>query len=124
MCVGHAGNVLGEPISKLEGLVMQELERVDGARFNYAIGERIYLAAIAVQTERNSTLLLNLHRIINVNRLAIEKHLAGIGLWQRLRIVKAYVLNELLLQLGTEDVPMSVDYASGRLGSRHWVYLC
>src|SRR5271169_3964790 len=34
MSVGHASNVLGEPISKLEGLVVQEFERVDGARFN------------------------------------------------------------------------------------------
>jgi hypothetical protein len=79
MSVGHAGNVLGEPISKLEGLVVQEFERVDSACFNDVLGERIYFAAIAVNAEHNPTLLLNLHRIINVNRLAIEKHFAGIG---------------------------------------------
>jgi hypothetical protein len=103
---------------------MQELECVDGARLNNAIGERLYLATIAVETERNSTLLLNLHRIVNVNRLTIEKHFTGIGLRQRFCVVKAYVLNELLLQLGTEDVPMSIDDASGRLGIRHVEYLC
>jgi hypothetical protein len=84
MSVGHAGNVLGEPIPKLEGLVVQELERVDGACFYDVLGERLYLAAIAVHAERNPTLSLNLHRIINVNRLAVEKHFASIGLRQRL----------------------------------------
>jgi hypothetical protein len=62
---------------------------------------------------------LNLHRVINVDRLAIEKHFAGIGLWQRLCVVKAYVLNEFLAQLRTEDVSMSVDDASGCLGLGH-----
>jgi hypothetical protein len=109
------GNILGEPISKLEGLVVQKLECLDGAAFDDAVGERLYLAAIAVQTERNSTLLLNLHRIVNVNRLAIEKHLARVGLWQRLCIIKANILNELLTQLRTENVPVRVDDASGRL---------
>ena len=102
---------------------MQELERVDGARFNYAIGERLYLTAIAVQTERNSTLLLNLHRIVNVNRLAIEKHLACVCLRQWLCVIKAYILNELLTQLRTENVPVSVDDGSGGLGFRHLEYL-
>jgi hypothetical protein len=100
-----------------------ELERVDGARFNYAIGERLYLTAIAVQTERNSTLLLNLHRIVNVNRLAIEKHLAIIGLRQRLCVIETYILNELLAQFWTENVPVSVDDGSGGVGIRHLEYL-
>ncbi len=98
---------------------MQELKRVDGARFNNAIGERLYLTAIAVQTERNSTFLLNLHRIVNINRLAIEEHLAGIGLRQRLCVIKAYILNEFLTQLRTENVPVRVDDASGWLGLSH-----
>src|ERR1700691_4991547 len=109
MSVRHAGNVLGEPISKLEGLVVQEFERVDGACFNDVLGERFYLAAIAVHAERNPTLSLNLHRIINVNRLAIEKHLAIIGLRQRLRVIKSYILNEFLTQLRTENMSVSVD---------------
>src|SRR5580698_1639613 len=119
MSVGHAGNVLGEPISKLEGLVVQEFERVDGACFNDVLGERIYFAAIAVHTERNPTLSLNLHRIINVNRLAIEKHFTSIGLRQRLRVIKAYILNEFLTQFRTENVPVGVDDASGRSGLGH-----
>jgi hypothetical protein len=84
MGVGHAGKVLREPISKFEGLVVQEFERVDGVCFNDVLGERLHLATIAVHAGRNSTLPLNLHRIINVNRLTIEKHLAIIGLRQRL----------------------------------------
>jgi hypothetical protein len=119
MSVGHAGNVIGESISKFERLVVQELQRVDGARFNDVLGERLHLAAIAVYTGRNPTLPLNLHRIINVNRLAIEKHFASIGLRQRLRVVKAYILNEFLTQFRTENVPVSVDDASGRMGLDH-----
>src|SRR5580704_2169800 len=84
MSVGHAGNVFGEPISKLERLVVQEFERVDGACFNDVLGERLYFAAIAVHAERDPTLPLNLHRIINVDGLAIEKHFASISLRQRL----------------------------------------
>src|ERR1700733_10408541 len=49
-----------------------------------ALGERLHLAAIAVHAGRHPTLPLTLHRIINVNRLAIEKHLAIIGLRHRL----------------------------------------
>jgi hypothetical protein len=84
MSVGHTGNLIGEPIPKFEGLIVQEFERVDGACFNDVLSERVYFAAIAVHAERNPTLSLNLHRIINVDRLAIEKHFASIGLRQRL----------------------------------------
>jgi hypothetical protein len=97
---------------QLEGLVVQELERVDGACFNDVLGECLYLAAIAVHAERNTTLLLNLHRIVDVDRLAIEKHFVGIGLRQRLFVIKAYILSEFLTQFRTEDVPMGVDDAS------------
>jgi hypothetical protein len=109
MSVGHAGNVIGESISKFERLVVQELERVNGARFNDVLGKRLHLAAIAVHAGRHPTLPLNFHRIIDVNRLAIEKHFAGIGLRQRLRVIKAYILNEFLTQLRPENVPVRVD---------------
>jgi hypothetical protein len=120
MSVGHASNVLRKSIPKFEGLVVQEFERVDGACFNDVLGERLHLAAIAVHAGRHPTLPLNLHRIINVNRLAIEKHLASIGLRQRLRVIKAYILNEFLAQFRTENVPVSVDDASGRFGLGHF----
>src|ERR1700683_774475 len=38
MSVGHAGNLIGESIPKFERLVVQELERVDGACFNDVLG--------------------------------------------------------------------------------------
>jgi hypothetical protein len=98
---------------------VQELEGVDGARFNDVLGERLHLAAIAVHAGRHPALPLNLHRIINVNRLAIEKHFAGVSLRQRLRVIKAYILNEFFTQLRTENVSMSVDDASSRLGLGH-----
>ena len=113
MSVGHAGNLIGESVAKLERLVVQELERVDGARLDDVLGERLHLSSIAVHAGRHAALPLNLHRIIDVNRLAIEEHFAGIGLRQRLRVVKAYILNELLTQLGPENVPVRVDDASG-----------
>jgi hypothetical protein len=36
-------------------------------------------------------------------------------------VVKAYVLNEFLAQFRTEDVPLSVDDASGRLYGVIWI---
>jgi peptidoglycan hydrolase-like protein with peptidoglycan-binding domain len=84
MSVGHAGNLIGKSISNFERLVVHELERIDGASFNDVLSERLHLAAIAVYTGRHPTLPLDLHRIGNVNRLAIEKHFASIGLRQRL----------------------------------------
>jgi hypothetical protein len=119
MSVGHARNLIGKPVSKFEGLVVQEFERVDGARLNDVLSERLDLAAIAVQARRNPTLPLNLHGIINVNRLAIEKHFASIGLRQRLCIIKAYILNEFLAQLRTENVPVRIDDGSGCFGLSH-----
>jgi hypothetical protein len=89
------------------------------ALINDVLGERLYLAAITVHAERNPALPLNLHLIINVKRLAIEKHLAVIGLRQRLRVIKSCVVNEFLMELRTENVPVSVDDASGRLGLSH-----
>jgi len=83
------------------------------------LGERLDLAAIAVHAGRHATLPLNLHRIIDANRLAIEKHFAGISLRQWLCVIKAYILNEFLTQLRTENVPMSVDDASGCFGLSH-----
>jgi hypothetical protein len=113
MSVGHAGKVIGEPISEFEGLAVQEFERVDGVCFNDVLGERLYFAAIAVHAGRHPTLPLNLHRVINVHRLAIEKHFASIGLRQRLCVIQAYIVNEFLKQLRTENVPVSVNDASG-----------
>lgn len=52
MSVGHAGNSLGEPISKFERLVVQEFEHVDGVCFDDVLGERLHLAAIAIDAGR------------------------------------------------------------------------
>ncbi len=82
MSIGHTGNFIGEPVSKFEGLVVQEFECIDRVCFDDVLGERLDFAAIAVHTGRHPTLPLNLHRIINIDRLAIEKHLAVIGLRQ------------------------------------------
>src|ERR1700733_3022400 len=123
MGVCHAGDVVGEPIAKLKGLVVREFESLDGACFNDVLGERFDLTAIAVHAKRDPTLPLNLHRIINVNRIVIEEHLACVCLRQWLCVIKAYIFNELLTQLRTENVPVRVDDASGRLGFRHLEYL-
>jgi hypothetical protein len=123
MSVGHKGNIVGEPVSKIERLVVQKLERVDGACFDDVLGEGLYLAAIAVNAGRNPTLPLNLHRIINVNRLAIEKHFAGVGLRQRLRVIEADVLNEFLTKFWTKNMAVRVDDGSGRFGLSHSEYL-
>jgi len=88
----------------------------DGACFDDVLGERLDLATIAVHAERNPALTLNLHRIINVNRLAIEKHLVPKDLRQRLCVIKAHILDEFLMQLWTENVPVSVDDTPGCLG--------
>src|SRR5271168_1602509 len=96
MSVGHTGNLIGESISKFERLVVHEFERIEGACFDEMLGERLHFAAIAVHAERNPALPLNLHRIIDVKRLAIEKHLVTKDLRERLCIVKAYILNEFL----------------------------
>jgi hypothetical protein len=128
MSVGHASNFIRESISELEGLIVQELERVNGASFNDVLGECLHLAAIAVHAGRHPTLPLNFHRIIDVNRLAIEKHFAGIGLRQRLRVIKANILDELLTQFRAENVPVRVDDAPGPFGLSHFgisfVYFC
>ena len=84
MSVGHADDVLGESISKFERLVVQEFERIDGACFDDVLGVCLHLAAIAVHAERNAALALNLHGVINVKRLAIEKHLVTKDLRERL----------------------------------------
>jgi hypothetical protein len=99
---------------------VQKFERVEGACFDDMLGKHLDLAAIAVHAERNPALPLNLHRIIHVNRLTVEKHLVPKDLRQRLCIVNADILNEFLTQLRTEDVPVSVDDASGCLGLSHW----
>jgi hypothetical protein len=104
--------------SKFERLVVREFERVDGIGFNDVLGERLHLAALAVHAIRHSALPLNVHRIINVNRLAIENISPSNSLRNGFES-SSPILNEFLTQLRTENVSVSIDDASGGFKLSH-----